>query len=65
MAYRFSDFSTLTLVLTILGLVLAHATNNMLNDYVDFQKGIGHNKPALMFYKIEKLFSICSLHRSL
>lgn len=43
MAYRFGDFSGIAFVLTILGLVFAHATNNMLNDYVDYKKGVDHD----------------------
>jgi 1,4-dihydroxy-2-naphthoate polyprenyltransferase len=43
LAYRQGHFSWVIFILAVLGIVLAHATNNLLNDYVDFTKGIDHN----------------------
>jgi 1,4-dihydroxy-2-naphthoate polyprenyltransferase len=43
LAWRSGNFSWGLFLITMMGLVLAHATNNMLNDLVDFQKGIDHN----------------------
>ncbi len=43
LAYRYGNFSLSIFICTLLGLVLAHATNNMLNDYVDSKKGIDKN----------------------
>lgn len=40
LAYRNGDFSPLIFVLALVGIVMAHATNNMLNDLVDHNKGI-------------------------
>jgi 1,4-dihydroxy-2-naphthoate polyprenyltransferase len=40
LAYRDLHFDGWLLILCILGLVLAHASNNMLNDYVDHRKGV-------------------------
>lgn len=40
LAYRGGEFSWLFFGLSILGLVMAHATNNLLNDLVDHTKGI-------------------------
>lgn len=40
LAYRSGHFSTSAFFLAILGIVLAHATNNMLNDYVDHSRGV-------------------------
>jgi 1,4-dihydroxy-2-naphthoate octaprenyltransferase len=40
LAYRFGNFSLSIFICALVGLVLAHATNNMLNDYVDSGKGI-------------------------
>ena len=40
LAYRDGNFNAWLLLLSILGIVLAHATNNLLNDYVDFKKGV-------------------------
>jgi 1,4-dihydroxy-2-naphthoate polyprenyltransferase len=43
LAWRYGNFSWSLFLMTLFGLVLAHATNNLLNDLVDFQKGIDHN----------------------
>jgi 1,4-dihydroxy-2-naphthoate polyprenyltransferase len=40
LAYRNGNFSWHLFALSVLGIVLAHATNNMLNDYVDHTKGV-------------------------
>jgi 1,4-dihydroxy-2-naphthoate octaprenyltransferase len=40
LAYRFGAFSWDLFVMSILGLVFAHATNNLLNDYIDHHKGV-------------------------
>lgn len=40
LAFKTGHFSWPAFVLSILGIVLAHATNNMLNDYVDSKRGI-------------------------
>lgn len=40
LAYRDGTFSWPLLILSIAGIVLAHATNNLLNDLVDHNKGI-------------------------
>lgn len=43
LAFRFGSFSWDLFLLSMLGLVLAHATNNLLNDLVDYNKGIDHD----------------------
>jgi 1,4-dihydroxy-2-naphthoate polyprenyltransferase len=43
LAYREGYFSWTIFILAVLGIVLAHATNNLLNDYTDFTRGIDHN----------------------
>jgi len=40
MAYRDGHFSLSLFLLAIAGIVLAHATNNMLNDFVDHSRGV-------------------------
>jgi len=40
LAYRYGSFSWDLFIMSILGLVFAHATNNLLNDYIDHHKGI-------------------------
>jgi len=40
LAYKTGHFSWPAFVLAIFGIVMAHATNNMLNDYVDSKRGI-------------------------
>ncbi|MFQ3230817.1 prenyltransferase [Reinekea sp.] len=39
-ALQFEQFNGLNALLVVLGLVLAHATNNLLNDWTDSKKGI-------------------------
>lgn len=39
-AYRADNFQMLPWVLVTLGLILAHATNNLLNDYTDYSRGV-------------------------
>ena len=39
-AYRAGNFDLGLWVLVTLGLILAHATNNLLNDYTDFSRGV-------------------------
>jgi 1,4-dihydroxy-2-naphthoate octaprenyltransferase len=40
LAWRTGDFSWTLFLLTALGLMLAHATNNLINDFVDYHKGV-------------------------
>jgi 1,4-dihydroxy-2-naphthoate polyprenyltransferase len=40
LAYRNGNFSWHLFALSVLGIVMAHATNNLLNDYVDHNKGV-------------------------
>ncbi len=40
LAYRSGSFSWPIFLLTFFGLIFAHATNNLLNDYVDYSKGV-------------------------
>ncbi len=39
-AFRDSQFDLLKWVLLTLGLIFSHATNNLLNDYTDFNRGV-------------------------
>ena len=43
LAWRLGEFSWAVFLPALAGIVLAHATNNMLNDLVDYKKGIDHN----------------------
>jgi 1,4-dihydroxy-2-naphthoate octaprenyltransferase len=43
LAYRDGLFDLKLWVLVTLGLMFAHATNNLLNDYIDWEKGIDRN----------------------
>jgi 1,4-dihydroxy-2-naphthoate polyprenyltransferase len=43
LAYREGHFSWIVFLLAVFGIVFAHATNNLLNDLVDFNKGVDHN----------------------
>jgi 1,4-dihydroxy-2-naphthoate polyprenyltransferase len=40
LAYRFGSFSWMPFILSFFGLIFAHATNNLLNDLVDYNKGV-------------------------
>jgi len=39
-AYRVGEFNLLRWILVVIGLYLAHGTNNFLNDYTDFVRGV-------------------------
>ena len=43
LAYRMGTFNGIVFAAALLGIVFAHATNNLLNDLIDFRKGIDHN----------------------
>jgi len=43
LAYRMGTFNGIVFAAAILGIVFAHATNNLLNDLIDYRKGIDHN----------------------
>ena len=43
LAYRQGSFSWVIFVEAVVGIVFAHATNNLLNDLIDYRKGIDHN----------------------
>lgn len=43
LAYRAGEFHGFLFVEALVGIILAHATNNLLNDYVDYSRGIDHN----------------------
>jgi 1,4-dihydroxy-2-naphthoate octaprenyltransferase len=43
LAYRMGTLNWAIFVAAVLGIVFAHATNNLLNDLVDHRKGIDHN----------------------
>ncbi len=38
--YYTGNFNTINFLLAMVGLVFAHASNNMLNDLVDFRRGV-------------------------
>jgi 1,4-dihydroxy-2-naphthoate octaprenyltransferase len=42
LAYYTGSFNWLNFVMCIIGLTFAHATNNLINDYIDYKKGIDH-----------------------
>jgi 1,4-dihydroxy-2-naphthoate polyprenyltransferase len=43
LAYRLGEFHAGIFIAALFGIVFAHATNNLLNDLVDYRKGIDHN----------------------
>lgn len=43
LAYREGTFSWIIFIGAVVGIVFAHAANNLLNDLVDHRKGIDHN----------------------
>lgn len=40
LAYLFSDFNWSRFVVAVISLTLAHAANNLINDYMDYRKGV-------------------------
>jgi 1,4-dihydroxy-2-naphthoate octaprenyltransferase len=43
LAFRAGQFDLLRWLALVVGLVMAHALNNLLNDLVDYRKGVDHN----------------------
>src|SRR5512141_2948561 len=43
LALRTGQFDLLRYLLLVVGLIFAHATNNLLNDYTDFKRGVDKN----------------------
>jgi len=43
LAYRVNLFHWGLFLEAILGIIFAHATNNLLNDYIDYKKGVDHD----------------------
>src|SRR4030042_1491983 len=43
LAYRSEQFDLAKWLLVAVGLILAHATNNLLNDYTDYTRGVDQN----------------------
>ena len=43
LAYSQGSFSWVIFAEAVVGIVFAHATNNLLNDLIDYRKGIDHN----------------------
>jgi len=42
-SYYSGNFNTINFIVCMLGLVFAHAANNLLNDLIDYKKGIDNN----------------------
>ncbi len=55
LAWRFGHFSLLPWVIITLGLFLAHGTNNLLNDYIDFSRGIDKDDYFRTLYGVHPL----------
>ena len=43
LAYKAGSFNTINFIVCLLGLVFAHASNNLINDLTDFKKGVDNN----------------------
>ncbi len=54
-AYRAGNFDLGLWVLVTLGLILAHATNNLLNDYTDFTRGVDQDNYYRSQYGLQPL----------
>ena len=48
-AFRAGEFSFGYWILVVIGLILSHATNNLLNDYTDFNRGVDQDN----YYRAE------------
>lgn len=43
LAYKAGSFSAMNFMVCLIGLVFAHASNNLINDLTDFKKGVDNN----------------------
>lgn len=55
LAWRYGYFSFLPWLVLTLGLFIAHGTNNLLNDYTDFNRGIDQNNYFRTQYGVHPL----------
>jgi 1,4-dihydroxy-2-naphthoate polyprenyltransferase len=55
LAWREGSFSWLTWIIVTIGLFLAHGTNNLLNDYTDFSRGIDKDNYFRIQYGVHPL----------
>jgi 1,4-dihydroxy-2-naphthoate octaprenyltransferase len=55
LAWRDGNFSWLPFIILTLGLFIAHGTNNILNDYTDFSRGVDHNNYFRAQYGVHPL----------
>jgi 1,4-dihydroxy-2-naphthoate octaprenyltransferase len=56
LAWRDGFFSVLPFLIVTLGLFLAHGTNNLLNDYTDFTRGVDSDNYFRTQYGVHPLF---------
>ena len=55
LAWRAGHFSFLPWLIVTLGLFIAHGTNNLLNDYTDFSRGVDHDNYFRTQYGVHPL----------
>src|SRR5512138_2423942 len=55
LAWRDGNFSWLPFIILTLGLFIAHGTNNILNDYTDFSRGLDNNNYFRAQYGVHPL----------
>ncbi|MBI5354499.1 MAG: prenyltransferase [Chloroflexi bacterium] len=55
LAWRYDYFSWLPWIIVTLGLFIAHGTNNLLNDYTDFSRGVDKNNYFRTQYGVHPL----------
>ncbi len=55
LAARVGGFSWLPFIIVTLGLFIAHGTNNILNDYTDFNRGVDHDNYFRAQYGVHPL----------
>lgn len=55
LAWRDGNFSWLPFIILTLGLFIAHGTNNILNDYTDFSRGLDQNNYFRTQYGVHPL----------
>jgi len=56
LAYRDQTFSLIPWLIVTLGLFIAHGTNNLLNDYTDFSRGVDSDNYFRTQYGVHPLF---------
>ena len=55
LAYLFASFNVINFAVAFIGLIFAHASNNLINDYIDYKKGVDKDNYFRSLYGVQIL----------